>query len=152
MEHKITPFLWFNGNAREALDFYRTIFPSFKLIFEQKMPDGTIFSAEMELEGARIKILNVDGGEFQFNEAISLFISCEDQNEIDYYWNKLTEGGSEQPCGWLKDRFGLSWQVAPKDLGKYLFHQDPTINQELISTFRKMKKIDTHKLKAIING
>ena len=110
----ITPFLWFDNNVREAVAFYTSVFPNAKV---ETVND---FMAGFELEGQRFHALN-GGPKFRFNEAVSFFISVESQQEVDYFWNRLiADGGEESKCGWLKDRFGLSWQVVPKTLGRYL--------------------------------
>lgn len=118
---KITPCLWFDFNADEALAFYEAVFPDFKLIRKSVYGDwggphaGKLLVAEFELFGSRFQVLN-GGPQFPFTEAISLSISCKGQEETDYYWNKLTaDGGQESMCGWLKDKFGLSWQVVPQE-------------------------------------
>src|SRR5471030_325716 len=111
---KITPFLWFDNNIEEAIDFYTAIFKNFKVhnINRLQGMGSKAFSATFELEGQEFMALN-GGPQFKFTEAVSFYVSCENQQEIDYYWEKLSEGGSESRCGWLKDPFGLSWQVVP---------------------------------------
>lgn len=151
MKHKITPFIWFNNQAEEAIEFYFSIFTNHHMIFEQRHPDGKLFTAEIELEGNRIKLIN-GGPMYQLNEAFSLFISCENQEEVDYYWEKLSKNGVEQPCCWLKDQFGLSWQVVPKDLGTYLYHEDAEKRNKLMQAFMQMKKVDIKTLKQIANS
>ncbi len=119
---KITPFLWFDGNAEEAVDFYLTVFSTAKKFGGLKGPDGKPLTVAFELEGLSFTALN-GGPEFKFNKAVSFVVKCRDQAEIDYYWNALTaDGGSEVQCGWLDDKFGLSWQIVPEnifDLLKY---------------------------------
>jgi predicted 3-demethylubiquinone-9 3-methyltransferase (glyoxalase superfamily) len=113
---KITPFLWFNDNADEAVDYYLGIFPNAKKTDGLKWPDGRTLTISFELEGLSFTALN-GGPHFKFNESVSFFVRCKDQAEIDYYWNKLTaDGGQESDCGWLKDKFGLSWQIVPEDI------------------------------------
>src|SRR6185295_10366231 len=109
---KITPFLWFDGKAEEAMKFYISIFKNSKVISAVPGPDGKVMMATFELDGERFHALN-GGPQFKFNEAISLFVNCETQEEIDDIWGKLTAGGQEGQCGWLKDKFGLSWQIVP---------------------------------------
>lgn len=134
---KITPFLWFDNQAADAAKFYTNVFKNSRIISENPMV--TVF----ELEGMQIQALN-GGPHFKLTEAFSFVISCEDQAEIDYYWNKLTEGGTEQQCGWVKDKFGLSWQVVPKVLGQLM--NDPSKMQNVMKTFMQMKKFDIQKL------
>jgi len=115
---EITPFLWFDAPLEEPIAYYRSIFPDMRV---QSQSSG---SAEFEIEGQRFMALN-GGPKYSFNEAISFFIECEDQEEVDYYWDRLTaDGGEESMCGWLKDRYGLSWQVIPKALIRYLGDPD----------------------------
>src|SRR5690349_7972224 len=134
---KITPFLWFEKGAEEAAKFYLTVFKNAKIIESNPMVTN------VELEGLQICILN-GGPHFKLTEAFSLSISCENQAEIDYYWEKLTAGGEESMCGWLKDKYGVSWQVVPSVLGKLM--SDPTRSQRVMEAFMKMKKFDIKKL------
>jgi len=130
MQQKITPALWFDGNANEAVAYYVSVFPDSRVVstayypnspdegladFQQEMA-GKELAIEFELSGQRFTAINA-GPEFQFNEAVSFAITCEDQNEIDYYWEKLSSVSEAEQCGWCKDRFGLSWQVVPKNMG-----------------------------------
>ncbi len=144
---KITPFLWFDNNLDEAIKFYASIFENSKLLYEVKYgengpgPKGTIMTATFELEGQKFMALN-GGPMFKFTEAISLFIACENQEEIDYYWEKLTDGGKKSRCGWLKDKFGLSWQVVPKNLGSLLHNSDPEKANKVMKTMLAMDKLD----------
>ena len=112
---KITPFLWFDNQAEEAINYYVSIFNNSKIINVSRKPDGSLFTATFQLEGQQFMALN-GGPQFKFTEAISLFVDCKDQQEVDDLWDKLTEGGEEQACGWLKDKFGLSWQIIPSAL------------------------------------
>jgi predicted 3-demethylubiquinone-9 3-methyltransferase (glyoxalase superfamily) len=129
MSQKITPNLWFDGNAKEAVDYYLSVFPDGKLIstvyypnsteegladFQQNLA-GKELTLEFELNGLRLVAINA-GPEFKFNEAVSFSIACEDQDEIDYYWDKLSDVPESEQCGWCKDKFGLSWQIVPKDM------------------------------------
>jgi predicted 3-demethylubiquinone-9 3-methyltransferase (glyoxalase superfamily) len=134
---KITPFLWFDNQAAEAAKFYKTVFKNSSIISENPMV--TVF----ELEGLQIMAIN-GGTHYKLTEAFSFVITCEDQAEIDYYWNKLGEGGSEQQCGWLKDKFGLSWQVVPRILSQLM--NDPAKSENVVKTFMQMKKFDIQKL------
>jgi predicted 3-demethylubiquinone-9 3-methyltransferase (glyoxalase superfamily) len=150
---KITPFLWFNDQAEEAMDFYISIFKNSKVISVQRYGQagpgkpGSVMSCVFELEGQRINALN-GGPHFSFTPAISLFIECESQIEVDHYWNKLSEGGDKkaQQCGWLKDKFGLSWQVVPKQLGQMLGDKDAVRSQSVMKAMMQMKKLDISEL------
>jgi predicted 3-demethylubiquinone-9 3-methyltransferase (glyoxalase superfamily) len=131
----ITPFLWFDNNVRQAVAFYKSVFPNAKV---ETVND---FMASFELEGQRFNALN-GGPKYKFNEAISFFISVESQEEVDYFWNRLiADGGEESRCGWLKDKFGLSWQVVPKALGRYLSDPDRNKADRAMQAMMKMKKI-----------
>lgn len=144
---KITPFLWFNNNVEEAIEFYKSVFPNAqgKILgrWQQEggaVPKGTAMSAEFEIEGQQFMALN-GGPMFTFNESVSFFIDCENQDEVDHYWEKLAEGGSKSRCGWLKDKFGLSWQVIPKQLGQYLYGTDKAVSGRVMQAMMKMDKI-----------
>ena len=140
---KITPFLWFDNNVEEAIDFYTGIFKNFKVssINHLKGMGDKAFSATFELEGQQFMALN-GGPQFKFTEAISFYINCEDQQEIDYYWEKLSAGGSKSRCGWLKDKFGLSWQVIPANLGELLYNNDPEKAKKVMDALMQMDKLD----------
>src|SRR5437763_10130592 len=120
---KPTPFLWFDDQAEEAARFYASVFPRSRVVTAARYPEGapkpagSVMTVEFGLDGQPFIALN-GGPEFQFDEAVSFVITCADQDEIDYYWDKLSEGGEEGPCGWLKDRYGLSWQVVPEGMGE----------------------------------
>ena len=133
MNNSIHPCLWFNTEAKEAADFYCGIFKNSKITASNPMV--TTF----ELNGSKFMALN-GGPMFKFTEAVSLVVDCENQEEIDYYWNKLTEGGEEGQCGWLKDKYGLSWQIVTKILGKLM--SDPNHAPRVVAAFMKMKKFD----------
>lgn len=138
MANPIYPCLWFDGQAKEAADFYCSIFKNSKISSENPMV--VIF----ELDGKRFMGLN-GGPHFKFNESVSFVVDCEDQQEIDYYWNKLLEGGGkESQCGWLKDKFGVSWQIVPTILGKLM--SDPEKSGRVMQAFMQMKKFDIEKL------
>ena len=132
---KITPFLWFDNNAQEAMNFYVSIFKNAKVISESPM------SVSFELEGQEFFGLN-GGPMFRFTEAISLYVDCGDQNEVDELWTKLTAGGEESRCGWLKDKFGLSWQIIPRKLSDYLSDPDPAKANRVMAAMMQMGKID----------
>ena len=138
MTNLIYPCLWFDGNAKAAAEFYCSVFKNSKIISENPMV--VIFELNEK------KFMGLNGGPtFKFNEAVSFVVDCETQEEIDYYWNKLTEDGNESQCGWLKDKFGVSWQIVPTILGKLM--SDPTRSQRVIQAFMKMKKFDIETLK-----
>jgi len=138
---KITPFLWFDDQAEEAMNFYTSTFKNSKVLGVSRGPDGKAQSVNFELEGQELIGFNA-GPEFKFNEAISLFVNCKDQVEVDELWNKLTaDGGEESQCGWLKDKFGLSWQIIPSALGQYLGDPDPAKAQRAMQAMLKMRKI-----------
>lgn len=140
---KITPFLWFDNNLEEAMEFYISVFKNGNIVdVHRQTKDGPVFTATFELEGQRFMGLN-GGPKFKITEAVSFFISCETQEEIDYYWYHLTaDGGEESMCGWLKDKFGLSWQVVPSMLGAILYNADPEKSKRAMQALLKMKKLD----------
>ena len=156
---KITPFLWFNTNAEEALEFYAGIFKSFKVTSKSYWgkggpgPEGTLMTAAFELEGQGFVALNV-GPVFTFTEAISFMINCETPEEVDHYWDKLSSnGGTTSQCGWLKDKFGLSWQVVPTVLTKLAGNSDKKKVGSMMQAMMKMTKLDTKILQdAFDNG
>jgi predicted 3-demethylubiquinone-9 3-methyltransferase (glyoxalase superfamily) len=149
---KITPFLWFDNNAEEAITFYKSVFKDSKILnanrFGEGGPgkDGKFMTGTIELLGQEFMVLNA-GPMFKFNEAISFFISVETQEEVDYYWEKLSGGGSKSQCGWLKDQFGLSWQVVPTILGKLMNSGDPVKSKKVVDAMMKMSKLDIAALK-----
>lgn len=150
---KITPFLWFNNNLEEALHFYSSIFKDCKIGNISRygegapMPKGTAMSASFTLNGQDFHALN-GGPMFSFSPAISFFISCETQEEVDHYWDKLSEGGEKSRCGWLKDKFGLSWQVVPTILAKVLSDPNPEKAKSAMMAMLEMDKLDIARLKA----
>ncbi|HEX2630400.1 MAG TPA: VOC family protein [Chitinophagaceae bacterium] len=154
---KITPYLWFDNNAEEAISFYSSIFKDSKMTDCARwgkggpVPEGTIMTATFELAGQKFLALN-GGPMFKFNEAVSFLVDCKDQEEVDYYWNKLTEGGAEQPCGWLKDKYGLSWQIIPRQLSQLIGHKDREKAGRALQAMMQMKKIDVAKLEAAFEG
>jgi predicted 3-demethylubiquinone-9 3-methyltransferase (glyoxalase superfamily) len=143
---KITPFLWFDNNAEAAMSFYCSVFKDSKIISSHPM------GGSFELFGQQFMVLN-GGPMFKFTEAISLYVDCKDQEEIDYYWNKLiADGGQESRCGWLKDKFGLSWQIIPSVLPKYLGDPDPEKAKNAMDAMLKMNKIIIKDLEAAPNA
>ena len=138
---KITPFLWFNNNAEEAANYYVSLFKNSKITI------ATPMMVSFVLDGQEFIGLN-GGPQYTFTEAISMFVSCEDQAEVDELWGKLLDGGEESQCGWLKDRFGLSWQIIPKALGELMGDKDPMKVKRVTDAMLTMKKIDVSKLQA----
>ena len=139
---KITPFLWFDTQAEEAMNFYISIFKHSKVLGVTPGSNGIASSVSFELEGQEFIGLNA-GPQFKFNEAISFFVDCETQQEVDELWAKLTaNGGEESMCGWLKDKYGLSWQIIPKGLGEMLNDPDPARAQRVMQAMLQMNKID----------
>jgi predicted 3-demethylubiquinone-9 3-methyltransferase (glyoxalase superfamily) len=149
---KITPFLWFDDQAEQAAKFYTSLFKNSKMGDISRYGDagpgspGKVMSVTFQLNGQDFMALN-GGPEFHFTEAISFFVNCETQVEIDELWEKLTEGGEESQCGWLKDKFGLSWQIVPSTLGSYLGGPDPEGSQRAMRAMLQMKKLDIGKIK-----
>ena len=138
---KITPFLWFDTQAEDAMNFYASVFKNSKVLSVNRAGGKTI-SVEFELEGQKFMALNA-GPHFKFNEAVSFFVNCETQAEIDGCWQQLTaDGGAESQCGWLKDKFGLSWQIVPSSLGRMLGDPDPAKSKRTLDAMLKMKKLD----------
>jgi len=153
--NKITPFLWFNTQAEEAVNFYVSIFRNSKVVSVTRygegmpLPPGTVMTATFELDGQRFIALN-GGPEFKFTEAISFYVNCETQAEVDDLWEKLTaDGGEEGRCGWLKDKFGLSWQIVPTALNEALGNPDPEKAQRAMQAMLKMNKLD---IEALLNA
>lgn len=151
MTHKITPFLWFDDNAEEAINFYMSVFKDGKVIYENRNDDGKLFTASFDLCGQRLSVIN-GGPHFKFTEAISMFVNCKDQAEVDELWEKLSEGGSKSQCGWLKDKFGLSWQIIPEALGELLGDPDPAKSERVMTAMMKMGKIDIKGLEIARDG
>lgn len=159
----ISPCLWFDSEAEEAAELYTSIFPDSKITSVLRYPDageemhgakpGSVMAVDFELKGAPLSALN-GGPLFKFNEAISLQVACETQKEIDYYWEKLGEGGDPEArqCGWLKDRFGLSWQVFPAELNEWLGDSDRDKAARVMTVMLKMKKLDLAELKRAHEG
>jgi len=144
---KITPFLWFDQQAEEAMHFYASIFKNSRVGTVQRYgeagpgPKGSAMSVTFELEGQQFFALN-GGPHFSFTPAISFFVNCETQQEVDKFWEKLSEGGEKQRCGWLKDKYGLSWQIVPSILGKLLRDKDATKSTRVMKAMMQMDKLD----------
>lgn len=149
---KITTFLMFNDNAEEAINFYASIFKNSKIVSMMPGPGGTVMGGTLELAGQTFNAFN-GGPRFGFAEGMSLLVNCEDQTEIDHYWERLTsDGGEESMCGWLKDKFGVSWQIVPTILGEMLQDGDPKKSKRVVDAFLKMKKFDIQALKDAYEG
>ena len=148
---KLTPCLWFDTEGEDAAKFYTSIFPSSRIVetayYGSAGPraEGTVMTVEFELDGQRFIALN-GGPDFTFNEAISFQVNCENQEDVDAYWSKLSEGGEEGPCGWLKDRFGVSWQIVPTVLPQLLTDPDREKAQRVMAAMLKMRKIEIPEL------
>lgn len=149
---KITPFLWFDHQAEEAMHFYTSIFKNSKVGSVQRYgeagpgPKGSVMSVTFELEGQQFFALN-GGPHFSFTPAISFFVNCETQQEVDELWEKLSAGGEPNSCGWLKDKYGVSWQIIPSALGKMLQDKDPEKSTRVMKAMLQMKRIDVEGLK-----
>ena len=155
---KITTFLWFDNNAEEAANFYVSIFKNSRILKSARYPEGSpgpkggVMTVDFELDGQQFIALN-GGPHFKFTEAISLMVSCKSQEEVDYYWEKLTaDGGQESQCGWLKDKFGLSWQITPDALMKVWTDGDPAKAQRVMQAMMSMKKLIIKDLEAAAAG
>ncbi len=150
-KQKITTFLWFDGNAEEAVNHYISIFKSSKILNVARYgeagpgPKGSVMTVQFQLEGQEFIALN-GGPQFKFTEAISLLVNCDTQAEVDELWSKLSAGGEEGPCGWLKDKFGLSWQIVPSALGKMMQDKDPKKSKRVMEAMLQMKKMDIARL------
>ena len=148
---KITTFLWFDNNAEEAVNFYTSIFKNSRITATSRYSEvgpgaaGTIMTIAFELDGQQFTALN-GGPHFKFTEAISLVVNCKDQEEVDYFWERLGEGGQESQCGWLKDKFGLSWQIVPEALMRLLKETDPSKAPRVMQALLAMKRIDIRTL------
>jgi predicted 3-demethylubiquinone-9 3-methyltransferase (glyoxalase superfamily) len=154
---RITPNLWFDTEGLDAAEFYCSIFPNSEIRAVSHYTDagprpaGTVLTVDFVLDGQELTAIN-GGPEFTFDEAISLAINCKDQDEIDYYWTKLTEGGEESQCGWLKDRYGLSWQVVPEGIDELMLDPDPGRAERAMKAMLGMKKLDVAALRAAADG
>ena len=157
MLQKIVPNLWFDTEAEEAAAFYTSVFPNSRVVSVSRYPEdapreaGMVMTVEFELEGQRFVGIN-GGPQFKFDEAVSFQITCEDQAELDRYWDRLTEGGSESQCGWLKDRFGLSWQVVPTGMEEVFSDPDPERARRSMQAMVGMRKIDIAALRSAADG
>ena len=154
---KITPFLWFDNNAEEAMNYYVSIFKNSKIMCVSRYgeagpgPQGTVMTATFQLDGHEFFALN-GGSIFTFSPAISFFVNCETQQEVDELWEKLSEGGEKGRCGWLKDKFGLSWQIIPSILGELMGDKDAEKAKRVMEAMLKMDKIDIAKLQQAYKG
>ena len=154
---KITPFLWFDGKAEEAMNFYVSTIPNSKVLGITRVgdagpgPKGSVLTANFVLNGLEFVALN-GGPQFKFTEAVSFVINCETQEEVDRYWDKLSEGGRKDQCGWLKDKYGLSWQIVPIQLTQMLQDKDSKKADRVMKSMMQMKKIDIKELKQAYEG
>lgn len=157
----ITPCLWFDNQAEEAAKFYVSVFPNSKILGDEDYPEGaeevtskpagSVMIVNFQLDGQQFMALN-GGPDFKFSEAVSFIIDCADQAEVDAYWSKLTaDGGEESQCGWLKDKFGLSWQVTPRALNELMSDSDPAKAKRVMQAMLQMKKIDVSELEKAAN-
>ena len=158
IQHKIVPNLWFDTEAEQAAEFYASVFPNARVISKTHYPEsgpretGMVMTVEWEIEGTRFVGIN-GGPNFTFDEAVSFQVTCEDQDEVDYYWEKLTEGGgSEGPCGWVKDKFGLSWQVVPAGMDDVFADPDPERANRAMKAMLGMGKLDIETLRRAADG
>jgi len=157
MQQRIIPNLWFDTEAEEAAEFYTSVFKNSRVVnvahYTEAGPreTGMVMTVEFELDGQRFVGIN-GGPEFSFSEAVSFQVTCEDQDEVDYYWERLSEGGQEGPCGWLKDRYGLSWQVVPKGMDELFSDPDPERARRAMEAMLKMGKLDIAALRSAADG
>jgi predicted 3-demethylubiquinone-9 3-methyltransferase (glyoxalase superfamily) len=142
--------LWFDNKAEEAMNYYTSVFKKSKIVSISRDPKGRVFSGIFQIEGQNFNVLN-GGPMFKFTEAISFFVSCKTQKEVDDLWDKLSKGGEKGRCGWLKDKFGLSWQIIPDTLGELMGDKDPVKAQKVIMAMMKMDKIIIKDLKKAYN-
>jgi predicted 3-demethylubiquinone-9 3-methyltransferase (glyoxalase superfamily) len=149
--HKITPFLWFDGKAEEAANFYVSVFKNSKVVSVSPGPNGKAMSATFQLDGQEFFALN-GGPQFTFSPAVSFFVNCETQQEVDELWDKLSAGGTEERCGWLKDKYGLSWQIIPSVLSKLLRDKDRVKANRVMQAMLQMNKIDIKLLEQAYAG
>jgi predicted 3-demethylubiquinone-9 3-methyltransferase (glyoxalase superfamily) len=157
MEQKITPNLWFDTEAEEAAGFYTSVFENSRIVNVARYteagprPAGTVMIVEFELDGQLFVAIN-GGPQFKFDEAVSFQIRCETQDEVDYYWERLSEGGTEGQCGWLKDRYGLSWQVTPTGMEEFFASPDPERARRAMQALLGMGKLDIAELRSAADG
>ena len=148
---KITPFLWFDTQSEEAAEFYTSVFPNSKVVEIVRYgsagprPEGMVMTVSFELDGQKFVALN-GGPDFKFSEAISFEVDCDTQEEVDTYWSKLSDGGEEGPCGWLRDRFGVSWQIVPRILTELLADPDREKSQRVMQAMLSMRKLEIEPL------
>jgi predicted 3-demethylubiquinone-9 3-methyltransferase (glyoxalase superfamily) len=157
MHQRITPNLWFDTEAEEAANLYVSIFNNSRIVHVARYTEagpgepGTVMVVEFELDGQRV--IGINGGpQFKFSEAVSLQVNCETQEEVDYYWERLTDGGEEGPCGWLKDRYGLSWQITPSGMDNLFSDPDPQRAERAMRAMFGMKKLDIAELRRAADG
>ena len=156
-KQKISPFLWFENKAEEAANFYTSIFKNSKILGLTRYgegapgPKGSVMTVSFQLDGHNFVALN-GGPHFKFTEAISFVVNCETQQEVDEYWGKLSKGGQEVQCGWLKDKYGLSWQIVPTILNELMQDKDPARSQRVMQALMQMKKLDIESLKKAYEG
>ena len=154
---KITPFLWFNNNAEEAMNFYTSVFKNSKIVTISRYgdagpgPKGSVMTGTIEIEGQEFYLLN-GGPQYTFTPAVSFFVSCATQHEIDDLWDKLSAGGKVQQCGWLQDQFGLSWQIVPSNLGSFLQSSDREKSNRAMKAMMQMVKLDMNVLQQAYDG
>jgi predicted 3-demethylubiquinone-9 3-methyltransferase (glyoxalase superfamily) len=154
---RITPFLWFDGQAEEAMNFYLAVFGDGEMLEVSRYPEespgaaGTVMTARFRLRDQEFIALN-GGPQFPFTEAVSFVVDCDTQDEVDHFWDRLSEGGEPGQCGWLKDRFGVSWQIIPKALGELLGDPDPVKSQRVMTAFLAMGKLDIAGLRSAHRG
>jgi predicted 3-demethylubiquinone-9 3-methyltransferase (glyoxalase superfamily) len=154
---KIAPFLWFDNNAEEAANFYISIFKNSKILNVSRYgdagpgPKGSVMVVDFQIEGQEFIALN-GGPNFKFTEAVSFMVNCDTQEEVDEFWEKLSAGGEKSQCGWLKDKYGLSWQITPKILGRLMADKDPEKSKRVMEAMMQMSKIDIAKLKQAYAG
>jgi len=157
MQQRITPNLWFDTEAEEAAEFYTSVFSNSRIVnkthYTEAAPRkaGMVMTVDFELDGQRFTGIN-GGPQFKFTEAVSFLINCEDQAEVDYYWEKLTDGGDEGPCGWVKDRFGLSWQIVPAGMDELFADPDPQRAERAMKAMLQMRKLDIAELRRAADG
>jgi predicted 3-demethylubiquinone-9 3-methyltransferase (glyoxalase superfamily) len=156
---KISPFLWFDNQAEEAAELYTRVFPNSKINDVQRHgpagpgPEGSAMTVQFQLDGYDVTALNGGPQHYTFNESVSFVVDCKDQAEVDYYWDELTaDGGEPGPCGWLKDKYGLSWQIVPAALNELLSDPDPGRSSRAMQAMMKMTKIDIGELRAAANN
>ncbi|HTJ53194.1 MAG TPA: VOC family protein [Cyclobacteriaceae bacterium] len=157
LNQNITPFFWFDGKAEEAMELYTSLFPDSAITLKKywgdiaPFPPNWVMSGSIVINGLKINLFDA-GPQFKFNESISLFVSCKTQEEIDTYWSRLSEGGSEGQCGWLKDKFGLSWQIVPEMLQHKLDNGEPMRVGKMMQALGKMKKLNIAELETAYNS